>query len=27
VNPLGDEALDRLPAWWADGPCVGAVRQ
>jgi hypothetical protein len=22
VNPLGDEALDRLPQWWADGPCV-----
>ncbi|MEP7179295.1 MAG: DUF501 domain-containing protein [Pseudonocardiales bacterium] len=22
VNPLGDEALDRLPAWWANGPCV-----
>jgi hypothetical protein len=21
-NPLGDEALDRLPEWWADGPCV-----
>ena len=23
VNPLGDEALERLPAWWAAGPCVG----
>jgi hypothetical protein len=22
VNPLGDEALARLPEWWADGPCV-----
>ncbi len=22
VNPLGDEALDALPAWWAAGPCV-----
>lgn len=22
VNPLGDEALAALPAWWADGPCV-----
>jgi len=22
VNPLGDEALDALPAWWTDGPCV-----
>jgi hypothetical protein len=22
VNPLGDEALDRLPPWWKDGPCV-----
>jgi hypothetical protein len=22
VNPLGDEVLDRLGAWWADGPCV-----
>jgi hypothetical protein len=22
VNPLGDEALDRLPDWWAVGPCV-----
>jgi hypothetical protein len=22
VNPLGDEALDALPEWWAGGPCV-----
>jgi hypothetical protein len=22
VNPFGDEALEHLPAWWADGPCV-----
>ena len=22
VNPLGDEALDRLEPWWASGPCV-----
>ncbi|TAM90650.1 MAG: DUF501 domain-containing protein [Jatrophihabitans sp.] len=22
VNPLGDEALARLPQWWAGGPCV-----
>jgi hypothetical protein len=22
ANPLGDEALDRLPDWWVDGPCV-----
>jgi hypothetical protein len=22
VNPLGDEALARLPEWWAAGPCV-----
>lgn len=22
VNPLGDEALDALPPWWEDGPCV-----
>ncbi|OPC81580.1 Ppx/GppA phosphatase [Embleya scabrispora] len=22
VNPLGDEALDALPDWWAKGPCV-----
>jgi uncharacterized protein len=22
VNPLGDEARDALPQWWAAGPCV-----
>ncbi|HZC74146.1 MAG TPA: DUF501 domain-containing protein [Jatrophihabitans sp.] len=22
VNPLGDEALAQLPAWWDSGPCV-----
>jgi hypothetical protein len=22
VNPLGDEALDLLPDWWASGPCT-----
>jgi hypothetical protein len=22
VNPLGDEALAALPAWWRSGPCV-----
>ncbi|MEP6598927.1 MAG: DUF501 domain-containing protein [Actinomycetota bacterium] len=22
VNPLGDEALTRLPPWWTSGPCV-----
>jgi hypothetical protein len=22
VNPLGDEALNLLPPWWTDGPCV-----
>lgn len=22
VNPLGDDALARLPAWWTAGPCV-----
>jgi hypothetical protein len=22
VNPLGDEVLDALGAWWAAGPCV-----
>jgi hypothetical protein len=22
VNPLGDEALELLADWWADGPCV-----
>jgi hypothetical protein len=25
VNPLGDEVLARLGAWWADGPCVSRV--
>lgn len=23
VNPLGDEVLQELGAWWASGPCVG----
>jgi uncharacterized protein len=22
VNPLGDEVLERLGAWWSGGPCV-----
>jgi hypothetical protein len=22
VNPLGDEVVDRLGDWWAEGPCV-----
>jgi uncharacterized protein len=22
VNPVGDAALDLLPAWWAGGPCL-----
>jgi hypothetical protein len=22
VNPFGDEVVDRLGAWWAEGPCV-----
>jgi uncharacterized protein len=22
VNPLGDEVLDLLGEWWAEGPCV-----
>jgi hypothetical protein len=22
VNPLGDEALEALPQWWTDGPCI-----
>jgi hypothetical protein len=22
VNPLGDEVLERLGAWWSEGPCV-----
>ena len=21
VNPLGDEALSKLPKWWLDNPC------
>jgi hypothetical protein len=25
VNPFGDEALELLPEWWADGPCVDGV--
>jgi hypothetical protein len=25
VNPLGDEALDLLPDWWAAGPCTAQV--
>lgn len=25
ANPLGDEALAALPAWWAEGPCVREV--
>ncbi|HSK28152.1 MAG TPA: DUF501 domain-containing protein [Jiangellales bacterium] len=25
VNPLGDEALDAIGPWWADGPCLGAA--
>jgi len=24
VNPLGDEVLDQLGAWWEPGPCVEA---
>jgi uncharacterized protein len=24
ANPFGREALDELPDWWADGPCVEA---
>ncbi len=24
VNPLGDEVLDALGEWWAEGPCVSA---
>jgi hypothetical protein len=23
VNPLGDEVLDAIGEYWADGPCVG----
>jgi len=22
VNPLGDEAIELLPEWWANGPCI-----
>jgi hypothetical protein len=22
VNPFGDEVVERVGAWWADGPCV-----
>jgi hypothetical protein len=22
VNPLGDEVVERLGAWWSEGPCV-----
>ena len=22
INPLGDEALDRLEPWWGPGPCI-----
>jgi hypothetical protein len=25
VDPLGDEALETLPAWWAAGPCILGV--
>jgi hypothetical protein len=25
VNPLGDEVLELLGAWWAEGPCVEAA--
>ncbi len=27
VNPLGDEALDLLPDWWAGGPCTAHVEE
>ncbi len=27
VNPLGDEALALLPAWWRKGRCVCAGSQ
>jgi hypothetical protein len=27
VNPLGDEALAELPAWWAPGPCVNVPEE
>jgi uncharacterized protein len=22
VNPFGDEVVDEVGEWWADGPCV-----
>lgn len=25
VNPLGDEVLDRVGAWWSPGPCVDRI--
>jgi hypothetical protein len=25
VNPLGDEALERLPAWWTPTSCAAAA--
>jgi len=25
ANPLGDEVLDELGAWWEAGPCVDAA--
>jgi hypothetical protein len=25
VNPLGDEVVERLGSWWAEGPCVTPV--
>jgi hypothetical protein len=27
VNPLGDEALDRLDPWWTAGPCVAVPEE
>jgi hypothetical protein len=27
VNPLGDEVLDALGAWWESGPCVEAAEE
>lgn len=27
VNPFGDEALELLPHWWRDGPCVPLTGQ
>jgi uncharacterized protein len=27
VNPFGREALDALPDWWSDGPCVEDSRE